>query len=105
LRFNEQIIASGLSFWHKGRRYYYLTHFDPAYARYSPGKILLYRLIEQTFAERGVFCFGAGTYSYKEDWAQSAGELKAAFIFLNPQARQALDGVVDRAFIGRLGLA
>lgn len=105
LRFNEQIIASGLSFWHKGRRYFYLTHYDPAYARYSPGKILLYRLIEQTFADRGVFCFGPGTYSYKEDWAQSTGELKAAFIFLNPQARQTLDGVVDRGFIGRSGVA
>jgi CelD/BcsL family acetyltransferase involved in cellulose biosynthesis len=103
LRFNQAIIASSLSFWHKGRRYFYLTHYDRAYAHRSPGKILLYRLIEQTFADKGVFCFGAGTYSYKEDWAQSTGELKAAFIFLNEQARRGLDTVIDRDFIVRLG--
>lgn len=103
LRFNEAIIASALSFWHRGRRHYYLTHYDPAYAHRSPGKILMLRLIEQTFADKGVFCFGAGTYSYKEDWAQSTGELKAAFIFLNEQARRGLDKVIDRDFIVRLG--
>ena len=104
LRFNEEIIASSLSFWHKGRRHYYLTHYDPAYARYSPGKILLHRLITQTFADQGMFCFGPGTYSYKEGWAQSTGELKAAYVFLNPEARQALDGVIDRDFIMRLAV-
>lgn len=102
LRFNGAIIASGLSFWHKGRRFFYLTHYDPVYARYSPGKILLYRLIEQTFADRGVFCFGSGTYRYKDDWAQSSGELKAAFVFLQPEVRQALDALIDRDFIVRL---
>lgn len=104
LRLNEAVIASGLSFWLKGRRYYYLTHYDRAYAQHSPGKILLHRLIEQTFADQGVFCFGAGTNSYKGDWAQSTGELKAAYIFLNPAARRALDGVMEQDFIQRLGM-
>lgn len=103
LRFDGVIIAGGLSFWHKGRRYFYLTHYDRAYAKRSPGKILLYYQIEQTFEDKGVFCFGAGTFGYKEAWAQSAGELKAAFIFLNADTRQGLDSVIDRNFIVRLG--
>lgn len=104
LRLNGALIAGGLSFWHKGRRYFYLTWYDRAYAHYSPGKILLHRLIEQTFADQGVFCFGAGTNSYKEDWAQSSGELKAAYLFLNPAARRGLDGVIDQSFIQCLGM-
>lgn len=102
LRLNGAIIASGLSFWHKGRRYFYLTHYDRAHAVRSPGKILLHRLIQQTFADKGVFCFGAGTHSYKENWAPSYGELKAAYIFLNPTARHALDGLINQDFILRL---
>ena len=103
LRLNEVVIASALSFWFKGRRYGYLTHYDPAYAPHSPGKILLHRLIEQTFADEGVLCFGAGSYRYKDDWAQSMGDLKAAFIFMNGQARQGLDSMIDHNFIVRLG--
>ncbi|WP_404342578.1 GNAT family N-acetyltransferase [Vreelandella venusta] len=102
LRFNETIIAASLSFWHKHRRYFYLTSFDQAYARFSPGKILLYKLIEQTFSDRGVFCFGSGNYRYKDDWARSTGELKAAFVFMNADVQQALSAVVDRVFIAKL---
>lgn len=105
LRFNDTIIAGGLSFWHKGRRYFYLTHYDQTYARFSPGKILLYRLIEQTFADQGVFCFGAGNTRYKDQWARSQGELKAAFIFMNPAAQQAFDTIIDRDFIAKLSTA
>lgn len=104
LRLDGAIIAGGLSFWQKGRRYFYLTHYDCAYAKHSPGKVLLHRLIEQTFADQGVFCFGAGANSYKEDWAQSTGELKAAYIFLNPAARNQLDDVIGRDFIQRLSM-
>lgn len=102
LRFNETIIAANLSFWHKHRRYFYLTHFDQAYAHFSPGKILLYKLIEQTFSDRGVFCFGTGNYRYKEEWTRSTGELKAAFVFMNTGVQQALSTVVDRDFIAKL---
>ena len=102
LRLNGAIIASGLSFWDKGRRYFYLTHYDRAYAHRSPGKILMYRLIEQTFADKGVFCLGVGTYRYKEDWVQSTGELKAAYIFLNSAAQRGLETVIDLDFIQRL---
>lgn len=104
LRFNGAMIAGSLSFWHKCRRYFYLTYYDRAYAKYSPGKILLNRLIEQTFADKGIFCFGAGANSYKEHWAQSTGELKAAYIFLNPAARHVLDEVIGQDFIRHLGL-
>jgi len=41
LRLDGQVIASGVSFWHKRRRYFYLIDYDPAFVRYSPSKILL----------------------------------------------------------------
>jgi len=105
LRLNDAIIASGLCFWDKGRRYFYLTHFDQTYARFSPGKVLLHRLIKQTFTEQGIFCFGAGNNRYKDQWARSQGELKAAFIFMNTEAKHALNTVVNRDFIARLAMA
>ena len=103
VRLEGRVIASGLSFWHKRRRYYYLTDYDRAYARYSPGKILMSKLIERTFKECGVFCFGAGAHGYKDAWAQCVSELKAAYVFLNPGIRSIVEPVVDRSFILKLG--
>lgn len=94
LRFNERVIASTLSFVHPGRRYFYLTAYDPEFARYSPSKILLGKMVENAFVEKSVFCFGAGSYPYKEDWSQSIGDLRYPIIFFNPPARQALDDKV-----------
>lgn len=91
LRLDGELVASVLSFVHKQRRSLYLIDYDPKFVRYSPSKILLTKLIEQTFADGGIFCFGAGSTPYKRDWGPAVGELKAAILFLNPQARVALE--------------
>lgn len=90
LRLNGAVLAGGLSYLHKKRRYFYLFDYDPAFVRFSPAKILLRKLIEQTFREGGVFCFGAGGATYKRDWGPSVGELKAALVFFNPIAQKVL---------------
>lgn len=94
VRFNGKVIASSLNFLHPGRRYFYLAAYDPEFSRYSPSKILMAHLIQASFDEKSVFCFGAGYYAYKADWGQSLGDLRYPIIFFNPQARQALDDKV-----------
>lgn len=103
LRLNGVVLAGGLSYLHKKRRYFYLFDYDPAFVRFSPAKILLRKLIEQTFREGGVFCFGAGSAAYKRDWGPSVGELKAALVFFNPAARTALEGQLDLRMLNVLG--
>lgn len=102
LRCNAQVISSAICFLYKRRRSLYLYGYDPEFARFSPSKILLAHLIERTFDERGVFCFGAGRNRYKRDWALSVGELKSACVFLNPDARAALDDQIGYDFLKRL---
>ena len=105
LRLNEQVISSALLFHYKQRRYLYMYAYDPEYAAYSPSKVLLMNLIEEVFRERGVLCFGAGAQEYKRDWALSVGELKAAFVFLNPEARNILEPILIPAnMYGLFGL-
>ncbi|TDO10660.1 GNAT family N-acetyltransferase [Halomonas ventosae] len=100
--FDDHPIALGLSFCHKGRRNFFLTGFDPDYARYSPAKILLAHLVERTYAERGVLCLGAGSHPYKRLWATSVGELKCAVVKLNPDIGEALDAVLQPKNLYRL---
>lgn len=103
LRLDGEVIASILSFVHKQRRYLYLIDYDPKYLRYSPSKILLAKLVEQTFSEGGIFCFGAGSTPYKRDWGPVVGELKAAIVFFNPTARAALEAQLTLNGLNSLG--
>lgn len=103
LRLNGVVLAGGLSYLHKKRRYFYLFDYDPAFVRFSPAKILLRNLIEQTFHEGGVFCFGAGSAAYKRDWGPAVGELKAALVFLHPAARAALQEQLTPSGLSVLG--
>ena len=105
LRLDWRVIASGVSFLHKRRRMFYLIDHDPELARFSPSKILLAHLIEQTFQEGGIFCFGAGSSSYKRGWGPSVGEVKAAIIFFQPAARAALDAQLTPNGLNSLGAA
>ena len=103
LRLDGEVVASVLSFVHKQRRSLYLIDYDPKFVRYSPSKILLKKLIEQTFADGGVFCFGAGSSAYKRDWGPAVGELKAVLVFFNPAARAALEGQLGLRWLNSLG--
>jgi CelD/BcsL family acetyltransferase involved in cellulose biosynthesis len=101
LRVDCRVVSIGLSFRFRSRRTFFMYDYDPAFASFSVSKILLSHLIEQTFAEGGIFCFGAGSQAYKRDWTQAVGELKAAFVFLNPAVRPVLDGELIPANIHR----
>lgn len=73
------------------------------WVRFSPAKILLRNLIEHTFQEGGVFCFGAGGAAYKRAWGPMVGELKAALVFFKPAARAALEDRLDVRGLNSLG--
>ena len=96
-------MAAVLSFVHKERRSLYLIDYDPKFVSYSPSKIILAKLVEQTFAEGGIFCFGAGSAPYKRDWGPAVGELKAALVFFNPAARAALEDQLTLNGLNSLG--
>lgn len=101
LKLNGSTIAAHLGFKGKGRRVYTLPIYDERFERYSPAKVLLYRLIETAYAEREVFCFGPALYPYKLDWCQATAELKFIWLFLTPKAKSLLP---DRACGGLAGL-
>lgn len=103
LRLDGEVVASVLSFVHKQRRSLYLIDYDPQFVRYSPSKILLAKLIEQTFADGGMFCFGAGSSAYKRDWGPAVGELKAVQVFFSSTARAALHEQLDLRGLNSLG--
>lgn len=90
MRLNGEIIAGSLNFLCKGRRYYYMPFSVKKYDKFSPSKVLMAHLIEKTFEENGVFCFGPGVFPYKEDWCQAIAELKVLWLFLTPRARELL---------------
>ncbi len=105
LMLDDRMIAGCLGFVHKGRYYYYIVSYDPAYAAYSPSKVLLVNLIKRAFREKMTFCFGGGTYAYKEDWCHSWGAARVPVIFLNPALRPFLEPALTLErlgdFIGR----
>lgn len=70
-----RLLAAHLGFLYKGRRYYYMPHATGELSSLSPAKVLMSKLIETTFAEGGVFCFGIGSYRYKLDWCQAVAEI------------------------------
>jgi CelD/BcsL family acetyltransferase involved in cellulose biosynthesis len=69
LRLNERPIALLYGFLHGGRAYYYIGGFDPAYARLSPGTLLIGHAIEEAIhAGAEEFDFLRGREPYKYRW-------------------------------------
>lgn len=70
LEVGSNVIAFSYSFIHRGRYYYYLTGYDPVFAAYSPGVLLLAHLIDRVQQE-GLrhFDFTKGEEEYKQRWA------------------------------------
>jgi CelD/BcsL family acetyltransferase involved in cellulose biosynthesis len=92
---DDRIVASHIGYVSKGRRYCYLIAYQPEFKRFSPSKTLLYKLIEKTFSEGGIFCFGPGLYPYKVEMSQLTAEVKVPWLFLNDTARPLLDGHIN----------
>lgn len=84
LTLNGEIIASHLGFIHKKIFYYYMPTFNQTYSNLSPGKILLFRLIEWCHTNRiSVFDFTIGDESYKKEWANIHQDIYEIFIPLS----------------------
>jgi len=69
IRLGGEIIAAQYNLWRNGRLYYYLSGFNPAQARYSPGAVLLAWSIGSAIAEGGVEVdFLRNREDYKYQW-------------------------------------
>ncbi|MFV3077471.1 GNAT family N-acetyltransferase [Niveispirillum fermenti] len=105
LRLDGRAIALCVNFRHKGRHSYHMAAFDPAYARFSPSKVLMAHLIRRAFAERALFCFGGGIYDYKEDWCHTVGDARVPVLFADEGVRAAVEPLLTMQllsqFIGR----
>jgi CelD/BcsL family acetyltransferase involved in cellulose biosynthesis len=70
LSLNDRVIAVNFGYRYSGSTfYYYMPSFAEEYATYSPGRVLIYYLVEHCFG-LGItkFDFTAGDEKYKYDW-------------------------------------
>lgn len=51
LRAGQQLIAIDLSMMHQGRFYSWISTYNAAYAQYSPGRLLLHRMLQESFQQ------------------------------------------------------
>lgn len=64
-----RLIAASYGFFLRSRAYYYIAGFDPEFAKFSPGKMLLYHFISEAAAGDAIeFDFLRGVEEYKFRW-------------------------------------
>lgn len=70
LRLDGKAVAWHLGYMDNGQFYYYMPAYLSEYHNYSPGKVLLASLMQDSIECGGrVFDFLRGVYRYKEEWA------------------------------------
>lgn len=75
-------LAVCVAFKSSGRFIYYAPAYDPEFSRYSPGKVLLSRLIDYAIENKfSEFDFGIGKEPYKMDWPVRTRKLYDVFLF------------------------
>jgi CelD/BcsL family acetyltransferase involved in cellulose biosynthesis len=79
LALNGEIIAVHFGYLYRNERmYWYMPTYDGQYAAYSPGRVLIYYLLEDCFANGvGVFDFSIGAEQYKYEWTGDEVHLKS----------------------------
>jgi CelD/BcsL family acetyltransferase involved in cellulose biosynthesis len=102
LYFGDRLAAVHLGLRGRSVLHYWFPAYDPALAEFSPGNILLYRMIEAS-AQEGLSAvhLGAGEVRYKLEFANTAIPVRAATIFAH-SAQGAMAAAAGRA-IGGLG--
>lgn len=80
LTLDGEIIAVHFGYLYGNRFYYLMPAYDPRYAKYSPGRVLTYYLLEHCYS-RGVqiFDFALGAEPYKYEWTADQVE-EASFL-------------------------
>ena len=69
MRIDEALVGVYLGFMCGERASYYLSGFDPAFAEFSPGMLLIAHAISQAMCEKaGCFDFLRGGEAYKYAW-------------------------------------
>lgn len=72
LKWNNRTIAMHFGYRYNKTFYYYIPTFDYDYRKYSPGSILVYKLLEDSFSRKlKLFDFLRGKEPYKELWANT----------------------------------
>ncbi|HEY6167687.1 MAG TPA: GNAT family N-acetyltransferase [Verrucomicrobiae bacterium] len=106
LKCDGKACAYGLGFRLNGTYFFQETAFDPAWERFSPGKCLLYLMIEDLLGSNAParFWFGPGTETYKQWFANGAGEERTVFVLRNTRANRLKVGT-HRAFCSTIRLA
>lgn len=78
---DEGLVAASFSFFYRGVYSYFIPVYDPDYAAYSPGIILLRHLLEISFNRQDrVFDFMRGAEEYKMNWANAVKQNKRLVI-------------------------
>ena len=73
LKLDDKIIATHWGVIHKGRFYYLMPTYSEKHRIYSPGKILLYYLIEESIVQQlEIFDFSIGGENYKREWCDNS---------------------------------
>ena len=74
---NDEPIAYHYGFLHNSTLYYFTPTYDTDYSRYSPGSILMYRLINRAYSNLAEFDFQNEVEPYKTTWATGMYERAA----------------------------
>lgn len=77
LRCDGELVASVLGMSHQGTFYYQVCAHNLAFAKFSPGQLLMYQLMSWSF-DRGLKCFDMtiGDEAYKKDWINRSTSLQ-----------------------------
>ena len=96
LRTDEKVIAVFYGFSYEGRVFYYQIGHDTGWARYGPGKVLMYNAIKEACEKKyGEFDFLRGNEEYKSYWTKDLRLLFTANIY-NRSFRGALSNSLQR---------
>jgi CelD/BcsL family acetyltransferase involved in cellulose biosynthesis len=82
LSLNNKVIAAHIGYLYRNTFYYLMPSYDIEFEKYSPGRVLMYRLVHECFSNQvDVFDFGRGSEQYKYEWTDKEESL---FSFVSP---------------------
>jgi len=87
LYLGESIIAFHYGFLFNNCRYYFTPTYDITYKKYSPGKILLYYLIKDSFEQKVEFDFMNSPEPYKLEWTDTIQKRVMVKIYADAMAK------------------
>jgi CelD/BcsL family acetyltransferase involved in cellulose biosynthesis len=82
LKLDQAIISYALGFNYRGIIYYWITAFDPDFAKASPGKLLIKYILENSFQDNQTeFDFMSGEESYKLRWSTTKRAVFELYVY------------------------